>query len=210
MAFVRDPHKPALTHRQANELLSLANPDAPGEMPAFRDASSLAVVREQIIVRFGEALRQSLKRDFAQRGEGAMGMLLDISSQLLNGSTARAARNDENRAALDEIRRTLKALSATPAAGDPPLLGRFDALAGQLESTYAAVREEGRASAGRDRVTHRRLVWVISGVAAVALLVIGVGWTLRSGQQTTDAQLVLIQQQLKELVTPKQVGEDPT
>ena len=210
VAFVRDPHKPALTHRQANELLSLANPDVPGELPAFRDASSLAVVREQIIVRFGEALRQSLKRDFAQRGEGAMGMLLDISSRLLNGSTARAERNEENRAALDEIRRTLKALSTTPATGDPALRGRFDALAGQLESTYAAVREEGRASALRDRITHRRLAWVITGVAALVLLVLGVGWTLRSGQQTTDARLAQIQQRLDAALTPKQADEVPT
>ena len=154
VAFVRDPHKPALTYRQANELLSLANPDVPGELPAFRDASSLAGVREQIIVRFGEALRQSLKRDFAQRGESAMGMLLDISSQLLTSSAARAPRNNETRESLEEIRRTVKALSTT---GDPALQGRFDSLLGQLESTYAAVREEGRASAEGHRITHQSL-----------------------------------------------------
>ena len=210
VSFVRDPKKPALNHRQADALLSLINPDAPGDLPTFQDDISHTTLREQIILRFGEALREALKRDFAQDGKGAMSMLLDISSQLLNNSTARAPRNDDNRAALDEIRNTLKTLSAAPLTKALELQGKFDSLALQLDETYVAVREEGEKSKWRHGVTHQRLRWIIFGVGGLAVLLIGGGWKLWSGQQASDAKLTSIEQLLTNNLSPKQAGEDPT
>lgn len=72
-------------------------------------------------------------------------------------------------------------LAAAPLANGLALQGKFDALARQLDDTYAAVREGGKASAQRDCVTHRHLGRNFLGIVALAVLVIGGGWKLWSG-----------------------------
>jgi tetratricopeptide (TPR) repeat protein len=209
VAFIRDPRRPALTDEQLTELLKLINPDY-RDLPIFLDPESEQTVRKQLSRRFGEALRLSLKRDFAQRGEAAMGMFLDIAAQLLNRSVAAVPRTDENAAAVEEIRYTLRYELVTRLVPDDALRTRIESLAQQLDTTYHAVREEGCASARRDQITHWRLGWVLAGVSVVFLLLFAVVWLLKSGQSQTDEQLAQIQEQLRVALSPKQAGEDPT
>jgi hypothetical protein len=214
LAFIRDPARPALTDAQTAVLLELLHPDDLGQAPAFADPASGALVRERLGRRFGEALRQALKRDFARRGEAAFGLLLDIAGELLNQGAAVLPRTAENRAAVEQVRVTLSLDLPVPPTQAVALRLQMQSQADRLDATYRAVQAEGRASAQRDRTTHRRLALVAAMVLAVGLPT----WywlhrtraSVEDGQQATGQRLAAIEAQLREALAPKQIGEDPT
>jgi tetratricopeptide (TPR) repeat protein len=214
LAFVRDPQRPALSDDQVADLLALLHPDDLDEAPEFADPATGPRVRQAIARRFGEALRQALKRDFAHRGEAAYGMWLDIAGELLAQGAAGLPSTDDNARALESVRVTLSLGLPVAGADAAEIRARMAAQAERLDGVYRAVRAEGRASRRLHGITHGRL-------ALVALLVVAVGlsgWhlhqrtqgTLEAGQQRSDARLAAIEAQLREALTPKQAGEDPT
>ncbi|MGR9116279.1 MAG: hypothetical protein ACU85E_10975 [Gammaproteobacteria bacterium] len=218
--FIRDPKKPALTNEQVDVLFREINPKNPGENPVFIDPHNAETVREEVISRFGEALRQSLKQDFAKDGKASMAILLDISAALLNGSTAKMPESDAKRSAIQEIRHTLKAELSLNLTRESLIRKRLDDLSQQLEPTQTAVHQEGLRSALRDLVTHKRLALTVG--LSVSLLVFGtaVSWTLWQGQQYHKDHLQLIEQDLDEVkrvnsellayLADKRADEDPT
>lgn len=210
VAFIRDPTRPALTEAQAD----LLHPQNLGAAPAFTDPASAPKVRGALIGRFGEALRQAAKRDFGRGGQGFAALWLDLAGALLNDSAAALPRTDDNAHAIAEVRITLTAVSALPAADAAGLRPAMDGLADRLDATYHAVRAEGRASARRHGHTRRWLIGIVILIGVVG----GAAWygqqrthtTVEQGQQDTVARLTAIETQLREALAPRQAGEDPT
>jgi uncharacterized protein len=215
LALIRDPTHPALSDEQTAVLLDLLYSNDQEQVLAFADPANGTLVRERLGRRLGEALRQALKRDFARRGEGAFGLLLDIAGELLNQGAATLARTTENRAVIEQaVRITLSLDLPVPSTQAVALHAQIHAQADRLHATYRAVRAEGRASLQRDRVTHQRLVLI-----AVLLLAVGLSmWheqhrtqtSVEASQQATEQRLTAIVAQLREALARKQVGDDPT
>jgi len=203
LAFVRDPQRPALSDDQVADLLALLHPDDLDEAPEFADPATGPRVRQAIARRFGEALRQALKRDFAHRGEAAYGIWLDIAGELLVQGAAGLPRTDDNARAVEYVRVTLSLGLPVAGADAAEIRARMAAQAERLDGVYRAVRAEGRAAARRDRTTHGRLALAILLVIAVGLF----GWY---SQQSTHARLAAIAAKLDAFNAPTQAGEDPT
>ena len=202
VAFIREPQKPALTDDQVAALLRKINPNQPEQDPVFTNPANAATVRQEIITRFGEALRQGLKRDFANDGQAAMGMILDISAALLNRSLADLPESVTKRKRVQAIKHTVnQELKVTLASKH--LNKQLDHLAGSLDTIHQAVHEEGLRSALRDALTHRKLAWLGGGIALMLALAIIAPWQQHKDQQVTQAQLAVIQDKLNEALTPK-------
>ncbi len=207
VAFIRDPQKPALTEEQVAALLRKINPNQPDHDPVFTNPANAYTVRQEIINRFGEALRQGLKRDFANDGQAAMGMILDISAALLNRSLADLPESETKRKRVQAIKQTVnQELKVTLTSKH--LNKQLDTLAGSLDSLQQAVHEEGLRSALRDALTHRKLAWLGGGIAFILALTIIAPWQQYHDQQVTQAQLAEIQATLVAFKTPKQADKD--
>ena len=173
----------------------------------FTNPANAATVRQEIITRFGEALRQGLKRDFANDGQAAMGMILDISAALLNRSLADLPESVTKRKRVQAIKHTVnQELKVTLASKH--LNKQLDHSAGSLDTIHQAVHEEGLRSALRDALTHRKLAWLGGGIALMLALAIIAPWQQHKDQQVTQAQLAVIQDKLNEALTPKLADQE--
>lgn len=165
--FIRDPQKKALTEEQVNKLLQKINSKAEGTDPLFDDPASIDLVRQELITRFGEAIRQGLKLDVTKDGRASMAIILDICSTLLNRSLSQMAASGSTNTAINEIQHTIINARNITFTGDSRIRNQLDQLTDNLGKVGQAVTEEGIHSRRRHRITH-------SGIAVLLFLLITV------------------------------------
>jgi len=182
--FIRKPDALALTDEQAGNLLRFINP-ADGQPPVFQNPATETTLHLMLRRRFSVALREGLKRDFARRGEASYGMLLDIAGEMLQAGASGLASTTENRAAIKAALQSLQAVNQRLVKLDRNFDRHCTFLAKRLEDLEHVIREEGKQSAKRDAETHEGIAELKAQNEAIAAL-------------------------LREALTPKQLGEDPT
>jgi hypothetical protein len=180
--FVARPERPALTPAQTLALLACLNPERPGTSPDFEEATAESRVRLALATRFSESVRQALKQDTALDGRAAYAIQLDIANRVLTAAAANLERSAENAAALAAVRGTLDELLPRLEAQGIEIGAGIADLAQRLAGIEQAVREEGQRT--------REVV--------------------RETAESTQLRLAAIEVQLREVLTPKQAGEDPT
>ncbi|HYN78008.1 MAG TPA: hypothetical protein VES73_09480, partial [Lamprocystis sp. (in: g-proteobacteria)] len=180
--FVARPERPALTPAQTVALLACLNPERPGTSPDFEEATAESRVRLALATRFSESVHQALKQDAALDGRAAYAMHLDIANRVLTVAAANLERNAENAAALAAVRDTLDELLPRLEAQGIEIGAGIADLARRLAGIEQTVRVEGELT--------REVV--------------------RETAESTQLRLAAIEAQLREVLTPKQAGEDPT
>lgn len=228
VGFLAHPSPAALSQAQTLALLALLNPDGTGRPPAFANPGTEPRLRRLLMERLREAVRQALKHDAGGLGQGqaAYAMQLDFAAALVRAARARPAPGSSSdprdpdagdpgyAEARDGLRGTLDELLARLQAQGIEVGEGIRTLADDLARVEPAIRAEGEASKRRDLVTHWRLALLAVLVACVGLLI----WQqhsatrqdIENGQQDTAARLAAIETQLKEVLAPRQAGEDPT
>jgi tetratricopeptide (TPR) repeat protein len=100
VSYVRDPQRHALHASAWIDLLRSLSPTGQNDL----QHPTVEHLAYELTMRFGAALRLALQRDYTLGGAGAMGIILDVSRELLNASSMLNVNDADTLAAVDAVR----------------------------------------------------------------------------------------------------------